>query len=59
MWMQELKKDCESFLIAQSARDKKPDEHADRMRLVDHLSGMPQRFQQELGFRQLTQLPPR
>jgi hypothetical protein len=56
VWMQELQKDCQEFLLAHASRGENPQEYSDTMnRLVDHLSGMPQRFQQELGFSQLTQ----
>jgi len=59
-WIRELKDDCKNFLAARAARDRNPEDYADKMRrLVDHLTGMPKRFEQELGFRQLTQPPPR
>ena len=59
VWMQELQEDCQKFLLAHASRGESPQEYSDTIqRLVDHLTGMPQRFQQELSFRQLTQSPP-
>jgi hypothetical protein len=59
-WMKELQEDCQRFLRTHAKPDKNPQEYSDsQKRLIEHLTGMPQRFQQELGFRQLTQPPSR
>lgn len=54
-WIQELEKDCQSFLVSRPSRSTNPKAFAEKsQRLVDKMNEMPQRFQQELGFRQLT-----
>ena len=52
-WMDELKKDCSSFLEAHDTAEPR-EYHASMNRLVEHLDGMAERFEKELGFRQLT-----
>jgi hypothetical protein len=55
-WTEELRKDCEKFFQARERALANPDEYRKQQeRLLGHLTGMPERFQRELGFRQLTQ----
>lgn len=61
-WLDSLKVDCQRFLEARALRSNpaeyKPTECAQlQIKLVDHFKAMPERFRQELGFRQLTQNP--
>jgi hypothetical protein len=57
-WMRQLKNDCQSFLSSHAARGRNPEEYSNKQqRLVDHLTEMPQRFEQELRLRQLTDPP--
>jgi hypothetical protein len=54
-WIEELEKDCQSFLASRPSRSTNPSAFAEKtQRLVNKMSDMPERFQEELGFRQLT-----
>ncbi len=62
-WLQSLQMDCQKFLEARASRSNlaeyDPNEYTARqLRLLDHFKAMPQRFQSELAFRQLTHNPP-
>ncbi len=54
-WLKSLEEDCFEFLEARKSRSTNPTKYYDTSRhLADHFKGMPERFQKELGFRQLT-----
>jgi hypothetical protein len=62
-WLKLLQDDCQKFLEARASRtnpaESNPKEYMTyELRLLDHFKAMPQRFQSELSFRQLTQNPP-
>lgn len=61
-WLDSLKADCQNFLEAHALRinldEHKPMEYAAlQTKLVAHFRAMPERFRQELSFRQLTRPP--
>ena len=51
-WLDKLRDDCQSFIVAHAS---KAPLSSHEKTLVDHLAGIRARFQEELGFRQLTQ----
>lgn len=52
-WMDDLQRDCQKFLEMRDTGTS-GEYHGSMIRLVEHLRGMPERFETELGFRQLT-----
>ncbi len=61
-WLDSLKTDCQNFLEAHALRmnldEHKPMEYAAlQTKLVAHFRAMPERFREELSFRQLTRPP--
>src|SRR5271166_1108191 len=59
-WLASLQKDCQEFLEALASRNT-PTEYSptayssSQRKLLEHFKAMPERFREELGFRQLTQ----
>lgn len=58
-WLQSLQDDCVKFLEARESKSTNPTEYERSSRhLSEQYRRMPERFQKELGFRQLTQNAP-